>query len=92
MLGAAEAGQEVTVDLDAQVIRLGAENEPIAFDVDPHRKRSLLLGLDEIGAILTDDAEDIARFETRHRARSPWLHLDGDVRAFLRDPEAGVVS
>ena len=89
VLRAAEAGQAVTVDLDAQTIRVGRENEAIAFDVDPHRKRSLLLGLDEIGEILADDADDIARFEARHRARSPWLHLDGDARAALRDPEAG---
>lgn len=90
VLRAAEAGQAVTVDLDAQVIRAGAASGLIAFDVDPHRKRSLLLGLDEIGAILADDAGDIARFEARHRARSPWLHLDGHVRAALRDPEPGV--
>ncbi len=92
VLEAAEIGQVVTVDLEAQVIRVGRENEAIAFDVDPHRKQSLLLGLDEIGAILADDAEHIARFEASHRARSPWLHLDGSARAFLHETEPGAAS
>ena len=34
----------MTVDLEAQAIRLGAQNEPIAFDVNPHRKRSPVIG------------------------------------------------
>ena len=92
VLEAAQGGQAVTVDLEAQTIRASGENEPIAFDVDPHRKRSLLLGLDEIGAILADAAEDIARVAAWHRARSPWLHLDDDVRAVLRDAEPRAAS
>jgi 3-isopropylmalate/(R)-2-methylmalate dehydratase small subunit len=35
-----------------------------------------MLGLDEIGGILADDADDIAAFERRHRASQPWLFLD----------------
>ena len=75
VLRAADAGQVLTVDLERQTI-CSAIGDPIAFAVDPHRRRSLLLGLDEIGVILAEDAGDIARFERLHRARHPWLHLD----------------
>ena len=88
ILLAAEAGQDVTVDLEAQTLRR-VGGEPIAFEVDPHRKRSLLLGLDEIGGILAEDADDIDRFEARHWARYPWLHLDEEARASLSDLKTG---
>ena len=35
-----------------------------------------MLGLDEIGGILADDAADIAAFEAAQRRSAPWLHLD----------------
>lgn len=89
VLLAAEAGQTLTVDLDWQAIRLAA-GDPIAFAVDPHRRRSLLLGLDEIGVILAEDVDDISRFEGLHRARHPWLHLDDEARASLSDLKMGV--
>ena len=62
---------------------------PISFEVDPHGRRSLLLGLDEIGAILAEDADDIDRFEDHHRARYPWLRLDAEARASLSDLTKG---
>ena len=77
LLAAAELGLAVTVDLEAQEIRIpGAEAIP--FAVDPHRRRALLLGLDEIGMILTDDLAEIDAFEARHRCATPWLFLESD--------------
>jgi 3-isopropylmalate/(R)-2-methylmalate dehydratase small subunit len=70
----AQSGREITVDLEAQQIRF-EDGTAIGFEVDPHRKRTLTLGLDEIGLILADDAEDIAAFEHRQRAARPWLYL-----------------
>jgi 3-isopropylmalate/(R)-2-methylmalate dehydratase small subunit len=74
VLAAAEAGEAVTVDLTAQDIRLAASGA-IPFVVDAQSRRALLLGLDEIGMILTDDLPGIEAFETRHRLASPWLFL-----------------
>lgn len=73
VLAHAETGREMTVDLPNQHILLG--NETIPFTIEAHRKRSLLEGLDEVGAILRDDAADIAAFEAAQRAARPWLYL-----------------
>jgi 3-isopropylmalate/(R)-2-methylmalate dehydratase small subunit len=63
------------VDLEKQTVTL--PNGPsLPFEIDPYRKKALMLGLDEIGGILADDADDIAAFERRHRASQPWLFLD----------------
>ncbi|MCB8881398.1 3-isopropylmalate dehydratase small subunit [Acidisoma cellulosilytica] len=75
----AEAGAEMTVDLQTQEILL-PKGTPIPFAVDPHRRRALLLGLDEIGMMLTDDGADIEAFEANHRVAAPWLFLDCDRR------------
>ena len=74
-MSAAASGQPFTVDLESQTVTF--PNGPsVPFEIDPYRKRALMLGLDEIGGILTEDADDIAAFETRHRASQPWLFLD----------------
>jgi 3-isopropylmalate/(R)-2-methylmalate dehydratase small subunit len=75
VLRAAEGGTPLTADLVAREIRIG-DGDPIAFSVDAHRRRALLLGLDEIGMILADDLVEIDAFEARHRSSSPWLFLD----------------
>jgi 3-isopropylmalate/(R)-2-methylmalate dehydratase small subunit len=72
---AATTGVPLTVDLEAQAIRL-PERRTIAFQIDPHRRQALLLGLDQIGGILADDAANIAAFESRQKMQAPWLHLD----------------
>ena len=75
VMSAAHSGEPLTVNLDRQTVML--PNGPaIGFDIDPYRKRALMLGLDEIGGILTDDADDIAAFEAGHRRDRPWLFLD----------------
>jgi 3-isopropylmalate/(R)-2-methylmalate dehydratase small subunit len=72
---AAATGQQFGVSLEEQIVRLPG-GEAIAFAVDPYRRRCLLMGLDEIGAIIADDASDIAAFEQRQRDHSPWAYLD----------------
>jgi len=63
------------VDLEAQTVTL-PDGQSIAFELDPYKRRSLLLGLDEIGSILADDAADIADYERRQRGLYPWLERE----------------
>jgi len=67
----ASPGATMTVDLDAQTFTT-PDGGTVAFDIEPSRKRRLRLGLDDIDLTLQHDAE-IAAFETRYRARRPWL-------------------
>lgn len=84
IMAEAEAGHEITVDLEAQSVIL-ADGRTIGFDIEPHRKRSLLLGLDEIGAILADDEPSITAFEANHRAARPWLFLTKEQLSYFAD-------
>lgn len=77
MFRLASDGASFTVDLETSTVTL-PDGEAIVFEVDPYRRRALLLGLDEIGEILEDDAETIRAFETRRKAEAPWLFLDAD--------------
>lgn len=88
IMAAARSQGEVTINLDTATIRLPNGPE-FSFDIDPYRRRALLLGLDEIGSILADDADDIARFEARQRTNAPWLQLDDGrlARLFGKDKE-----
>jgi 3-isopropylmalate/(R)-2-methylmalate dehydratase small subunit len=75
VMAAARSGGDFVIDLEAQTILL--PNGPaMPFEVDPYRRRALLLGLDEVGTILSDDADAIAAFEQRQRREAPWLQLD----------------
>jgi 3-isopropylmalate/(R)-2-methylmalate dehydratase small subunit len=65
-------GKEITVDLGEQRV-VTCSGRAIAFDIEPGRRQALLQGLDAIGVTLTY-AADIARFQTRDRARRPWLY------------------
>lgn len=77
-LNAAQSGGPIRIDLEAQQIML--PNGPaLDFDIDPYRKRALLLGLDEVGTILRDDIADIEAFERRQREQFPWAQLDADL-------------
>ena len=64
------ANATITVDLDAQEIR-GPDGGVIHFDVDPHRKRCLIEGLDDIGLTM-EKADAIAAFEKKSAASRPW--------------------
>jgi 3-isopropylmalate/(R)-2-methylmalate dehydratase small subunit len=89
VLEAAATGAPLIVDLDAQTIRLPNE-QTIRFLIDPHRRRALLLGLDEIGTILAEDVADIAAFERRQRSEAPWLYLDHRQLSRLESPPSKV--
>jgi 3-isopropylmalate/(R)-2-methylmalate dehydratase small subunit len=60
----------LTIDLEAQEIR-GPDGGVIKFDVDPHRKRCLIEGLDDIGLTL-EKADAIEAFEQQNTASRPW--------------------
>ena len=65
----------LTVDLEAEEIRLPAGGGGISFATSPYQRRLLLDGLDEVAMTLKRDPE-IAAFETRHAANRPWLLQD----------------
>jgi 3-isopropylmalate/(R)-2-methylmalate dehydratase small subunit len=75
VMRAAASAEQMKIDLEAQQIALPT-GSPLPFDIDPYRRRTLLLGLDEIGAILADDAPDIEAFETTQRDTYPWVQID----------------
>lgn len=64
-------GAQVAVDLEAQIVTApdGTEHQ---FEIDPFRKRCLLLGLDDVALTLELNAE-IADFEKAYRERRHWL-------------------
>jgi len=69
----AERGANATlsIDLEKQEIR-GPDGGVVKFDIDPHRKKIMLEGLDDIG--LTQKKQDkIASFEERSKSARPWV-------------------
>jgi len=69
----ARGGNHVfTVDLEAQTVTApsGAVHR---FDIDPGRKRKLLLGLDAIGETLQHGGAAIDAYEERRRLTQPWV-------------------
>jgi 3-isopropylmalate/(R)-2-methylmalate dehydratase small subunit len=68
----AERGANATlsVDLEAQEIR-GPDGGVVKFDIDPHRKRCLLNGLDDIGLTMEKETK-IETFEEKAAAARPW--------------------
>jgi len=64
------ANATITVDLENQEIR-GPDGGVIHFDIDPHLKRCLIEGLDDI-ALTMEKAEHIDRFEAESKLRRPW--------------------
>jgi 3-isopropylmalate/(R)-2-methylmalate dehydratase small subunit len=67
----ATPGFRLRIDLEARSI-VRPDGGTIAFDVDPHRRRCLLEGLDDIGVTLAA-ADRIRAHEAARRAREPWL-------------------
>ena len=65
------ANATVTVDLEKQEIR-GPDGGVIHFDVDAHRKRCLLEGLDDIALTLQKN-DRIESFESTRKQSQPWL-------------------
>ncbi|KWH43204.1 3-isopropylmalate dehydratase small subunit [Burkholderia stagnalis] len=65
-------GYQVTIDLDAQVVR-APDGREYAFDVAAFRKYCLLNGFDDIGLTLRH-ADKIRQFEAERLAKQPWLN------------------
>ncbi len=63
---AVRPGLEVTIDLDAALLRL-PDREPVAFTVDPFARYRLLHGVDELNFLLAQSAA-IDAYERGHGA------------------------
>jgi 3-isopropylmalate/(R)-2-methylmalate dehydratase small subunit len=67
----ARPGAQMTIDLKSQTVWL-PDGRAERFDIDPFRKECLLEGVDEVALTLRRE-NDIAAYEQRQRAQSPWL-------------------
>ena len=65
------ANATVTIDLEAQEIR-GPDGGVIHFDIDAHRKKCLIEGLDDIGLTLQREGS-ITSYEAARKQSQPWL-------------------
>lgn len=83
VLAAADRAEALTVDLEAKCLIL-PDGPDIAFDVPDQQKRSLMLGQDEIGAILDEDTDTIAAFEAQQKQHMPWLYLSPEQLSSFR--------
>ncbi len=61
----------LNVDLESQTIT-GPDGGSIRFEIDEHRKKCLMEGLDDIGLTLKK-ADAISAYETRRAQTAPWL-------------------
>ncbi|MCC7035899.1 MAG: 3-isopropylmalate dehydratase small subunit [Alphaproteobacteria bacterium] len=68
----AEAGLELTIDLQKQTVT-GGNRKEYKFDIDPFRKKCLLNGLDDIGLTLEKE-KTISTFEDAQKTKQPWLY------------------
>lgn len=72
LLGDAEAGSLLHVDLEARTITR-PDGSTVAIAIDPAKRDALLNGWDEVMTILNTRGADITRFETQRSQRFPWL-------------------
>lgn len=72
----ANAGRELEVDLETNVVKDASGKELAKFEVDEFRRHCLLNGLDDIGLTMQDD-EKITKFEARRTEDTPWLDGSG---------------
>ena len=72
----AQAGREIEVDLEANVVKDASGKELASFEVDEFRRHCLINGLDDIGLTMQDE-DKIAKFETRRTQETPWLDGSG---------------
>ncbi|APA87903.1 3-isopropylmalate dehydratase small subunit [Paraburkholderia sprentiae WSM5005] len=66
-------GFKLTVDLEAQVVRMADGGTEYPFEVAAFRKYCLLNGFDDIGLTLRH-ADKIRQFEAERLAKQPWLN------------------
>ena len=69
---ASDPDATMTVDLEAQRVHLPGDLD-LPFDVDPFSRLMLLAGTDEMGYLLSREAE-IAQYEERRQARIDTIH------------------
>ena len=68
----AAKGSNAVLDIDLENQTIGRPNgESMSFEIDPHRKHSLLNGLDDIGLTLQRESS-IADFEEKRKASQSW--------------------
>jgi len=67
----AASGQELTVDLEKNVV-VRPDGTTVPFKIDDFRRHCLLNGLDDIGLTL-QKREEIEKFEEKRTAVWPWL-------------------
>jgi len=72
LMGAAQALEELEVDLVAQTITRIPTGETFEFSVDPFRKHCLLNGLDDIGITL-QKKNILTQYEQQRGQVMPWL-------------------
>ena len=64
------ANATLSIDLEKQEIR-GPDGGVVKFDIDPHRKKCLLEGLDDIGLTMVMGGK-IDNYEQKAQAARPW--------------------
>ncbi len=84
-MAAAETGAPLAISLETQEIRL-PDGGIVAFAIDAGRRLDLLLGHDEIDAIIAGAGEDIARFERERRVSRRWLEISPGKLGDLSNP------
>ncbi|MBM3503702.1 MAG: 3-isopropylmalate dehydratase small subunit [Alphaproteobacteria bacterium] len=67
----ATPGSQMTIDLEEQVV-IGPKGDRYPFEIEPFRKRCLMLALDDIGITLEYEKQ-IAAFEQTYKGRRPWV-------------------
>lgn len=70
LMKAAEAGAQISVDLETQSISDGTDF--FTFEIGAFRKHCLMNGLDDIGLTL-EKKDAIAEFEAVNKSERPWL-------------------
>jgi 3-isopropylmalate/(R)-2-methylmalate dehydratase small subunit len=70
MVMAEASPADLSIDLETQRIEAGSLST--RFDIDPGRRRALMLGLDRIGETLSHAAR-IRAFQEAYLAANPWL-------------------
>lgn len=68
----ASPGAKLEVNLETQTV-IGPNGTRYSFNIQPGRKRTLLLGLDDID-ITFEHLSAIESFEARYRPSMPWLY------------------
>lgn len=76
LMEAASKGALVTIDLEAQEIKVASLT--VSFCIEPSLRRAIMLGLDRIGETLVL-ADQIRTFEAEYHASAPWL-LDDQLK------------